>query len=80
MIRNYADFNTQLEVLLEYLQVKIAQSDWHGVADVAMDIREMQAAHNARRLAYEQHGRKDKEKSPSASKSRKGNEAGKNRK
>lgn len=42
--RNYTDYATQKEVLLEYLQVKIAQGDWHGVADVAMDIREMEAA------------------------------------
>lgn len=44
MNRNYTDYATQKEILLEYLQVKIAQEDWHGVADVAMDIREMEAA------------------------------------
>ena len=31
------------EVLFEYLKVKIEQGDWHGVADAAMDIREIEA-------------------------------------
>lgn len=45
---DYTEYATQKAILLEYLQVKIAQKDWHGVADVAMDIREMDAAHNAK--------------------------------
>ena len=32
-----------LEIMLAYLQLKVRQSDWHGVADAAMDIREMLA-------------------------------------
>lgn len=44
MSHDYTDYATQKQILLEYLQVKIAQCDWHGVADVAMDIREMEAA------------------------------------
>lgn len=27
----------------EYLQLKVQQGDWHGVADAAMDIREILA-------------------------------------
>ena len=42
-MKNYKDFNLQKEVLLEYLQVMIALQDWHGVADVAMDLRELEA-------------------------------------
>lgn len=41
--KDYKDFETQKEVLLEYLQVMIALQDWHGVADVAMDMRELEA-------------------------------------
>jgi hypothetical protein len=37
----------QKRVLLEYLQVMIANEDWHGVADMAMDMRELEAKHNA---------------------------------
>ena len=42
-MKDYTDFNIQKEVLMEYLQVMIALEDWHGVADVAMDIRELEA-------------------------------------
>ena len=41
--KNYSDFKVQKEVLLEYLQVMIAREDWHGVADLAMDMRELEA-------------------------------------
>lgn len=30
---------------VEYLLMKIEQKDWHGVADAAMDIRDLIAAH-----------------------------------
>jgi hypothetical protein len=40
---NYADYETQRAILLEYLQVMVARCDWHGVADVAMDLRELEA-------------------------------------
>lgn len=31
-------------VMLEYLQVMISREDWHGVADAAMDLRDMSVA------------------------------------
>lgn len=34
---------TDKEVMIEYLLLKVRQQDWHGVADAAMDIREMEA-------------------------------------
>jgi hypothetical protein len=40
---NYADFMEQKRILLEYLQVMITNEDWHGVADLAMDMRELEA-------------------------------------
>jgi hypothetical protein len=43
MQKNYKSFEVQKQVLLEYLQVMIALEDWHGVADVAMDLRELEA-------------------------------------
>ena len=43
MSKDYSKFETQKEILLEYLQVMIAIQDWHGVADVAMDLRELEA-------------------------------------
>ena len=44
-MKDYSDWQTQKEVLKEYLQVMIALEDWHGVADVAMDLRELEAKH-----------------------------------
>lgn len=43
MNKNYNSFQVQKEILLEYMQVMIALQDWHGVADAAMDIRELEA-------------------------------------
>lgn len=44
--KNYKDFEIQKKILLEYLQVMIANEDWHGVADLAMDMRELEAKNN----------------------------------
>ena len=41
--KNYNDFETQKAILLDYLQVMIAIQDWHGVSDVANDLRELEA-------------------------------------
>ena len=38
----YSKFENQKQILLEYMQVMIALQDWHGVADVAMDLRELE--------------------------------------
>jgi len=46
MTKDYSKFEIQKEILLEYLQVMIALQDWHGVADVAMDLRELEAKQN----------------------------------
>jgi hypothetical protein len=42
-INHYAEFETQRRILIDYLQVMVAREDWHGVADAATDIREMEA-------------------------------------
>lgn len=42
-IPDYTNYETQRSVLIEYLQVMVARGDWHGVADAAMDLREMEA-------------------------------------
>ena len=34
---------TDTEVMVAYLLLKVKQKDWHGVADAANDIREMEA-------------------------------------
>lgn len=31
------------ELLIEYLKLKVHEEDWHGVADAAMDLRELDA-------------------------------------
>lgn len=48
MTKNYREFRTQKEILLEYLQVMIAIEDWHGVSDVANDLRELEAKQDAK--------------------------------
>jgi hypothetical protein len=40
---DYGDYEEQRRILIEYLHVMIARNDWHGVADVAMDLRELEA-------------------------------------
>lgn len=34
---------TDRELLIEYLKLKVNEEDWHGVADAAMDLRELDA-------------------------------------
>lgn len=41
--KDYSNFETQKEILLDYLQVMIAIEDWHGVSDLANDLRELEA-------------------------------------
>ena len=31
----------QRKILVDYLLLKVEQQDWHGVADAAMDLREL---------------------------------------
>ena len=31
------------ERMINYLKLKVEESDWHGVADAAMDLREIEA-------------------------------------
>jgi hypothetical protein len=35
--------NDDIEIMIQYMQMKIRQRDWHGVSDAANDIREMEA-------------------------------------
>ena len=44
--KDYTDFTVQKEILLDYLQVMIAIEDWHGVSDLANDLRELEAKNN----------------------------------
>lgn len=44
----YADYEQTRRTLIEYLRMKVAVEDWHGVADAANDLRELDAAEAAR--------------------------------
>jgi len=35
---DFTKYETQREILIDYLHVMIARSDWHGVSDVANDV------------------------------------------
>ena len=37
------ELEDQIQALVTYMRLKIRQRDWHGVADSAMDIRELEA-------------------------------------
>jgi hypothetical protein len=37
----YKNPEVQKHIMLQYLQLMIAREDWHGVADAAMDLRDM---------------------------------------
>lgn len=41
----------KIELMKKYLLMKFNEEDWHGVADAAMDLREMIARRNARKGA-----------------------------
>lgn len=38
-----ADLNAHKLIMVTYLKLKLEESDWHGIADAAMDIREIDA-------------------------------------
>ncbi len=46
--KDYTNFEIQKQILLEYLQVMIAIEDWHGVSDLANDLRELEAKQDAK--------------------------------
>lgn len=33
------------KLVVDYLKMKVEEGDWHGVADAAMDLRELEAAY-----------------------------------
>jgi len=33
------------KLMVDYLKMKVEERDWHGVADAAMDLREVEAAY-----------------------------------
>jgi hypothetical protein len=45
---DFKDPEIQREILIDYLHVMIARSDWHGVSDVANDLRELEAERRAK--------------------------------
>lgn len=42
-MKDYEDYETQRLILIEYMRVMIARGDWHGVSDVANDLRVLEA-------------------------------------
>lgn len=37
------NYNERHAAIVQYMQAKIAEKDWHGVSDAANDLREMEA-------------------------------------
>jgi hypothetical protein len=42
-------FQTNRAILIQYLQVMMDRSDWHGVSDAANDLRVLEAEYKGRR-------------------------------
>jgi len=42
------DLDHRIRLMVEYLRLKVAERDWHGVADAAMDLRELEATRRER--------------------------------
>ena len=40
---DYKDLAAQAQILIEYMKVMMVRHDWHGVSDVANDLRELEA-------------------------------------
>lgn len=38
-----SELQVQRSQMIDYLKLKVAMQDWHGVADAAMDLREIDA-------------------------------------
>lgn len=36
------DLKVTREIMIAYLRMKVAEKDWHAVADAAMDLRELE--------------------------------------
>ena len=45
---NDSEYHGRRLTLIEYLHVKAAQADWHGVADAACDLRDLEAEERGR--------------------------------
>ena len=43
----YAAYRKARQTLIEYLQLKTSESDWHAVSDAANDLRVMESSHAA---------------------------------
>lgn len=46
MIEKLIRLETQRQTMISYLLSKVDVGDWHGVADAAMDLREIEARIN----------------------------------
>lgn len=44
----------KIEQMIGYLMLKLEERDWHGVADAAMDLRELEVQDKLERQAYYQ--------------------------
>lgn len=36
------EYRQKRQLMIDYLLLKVAEGDWHGVADAAMDLREIE--------------------------------------
>jgi hypothetical protein len=46
-------YEDKVRVMLEYLQLKVQEKDWHGVADAAMDLRDIDTEQKTKEGIYE---------------------------
>lgn len=42
------DLTQRKDLMIQYLTLKVAEQDWHAVADAAMDLRDIEAEEKGR--------------------------------
>jgi hypothetical protein len=59
--RRIADLESDREVMIGYMRVKMREEDWHGVMDAAADLREIDVELAVRRAVAAEEGAGDAE-------------------
>lgn len=49
------NFEHKRKSLIEYMRVKIEESDWHGVSDAANDLRVLEASQASPKITFTEH-------------------------
>ncbi len=54
----------KIKIMMDYLTLKIEERDWHGVADCAMDLRDIESEERGKIMERSNVSKKTKNKKP----------------